>query len=112
MCGKIFDLSDPEKVILKGLARNGPINKNKLFAFVEKSKNRVSYEKFQNLLYGSTLSVGLVKTGYIFEVVENKKRSGHNEKTLFLTAKGIIASIENQPLQKNKFSFIHFLHII
>jgi len=105
----VFGLSDKEKYILLGLVREGPINKNRLFEFLEKSKDsHVSYSKFQNLLYGSRNHAGLVKTEYIVEVLENKKRSGNPEKTLYLNVKGIIAIMSEYPIQNNQFFKMYF----
>ena len=94
--------------MLLGLVRNGPSNKNRLLKFMNDANLHVSYSKFLNLLYGSGNSVGLVKTGYIFEVLENKKRSGNTEKTLYLNVKGIIAIMDMYPIQNNRFFELYF----
>src|SRR6267143_112880 len=91
----VFVLESIEQTILKFFSVNGPGNQNEITKFVTNSEDHKKWNRWsiRRKILGSKTIFGLVPGEYIFEKPAGKYRWRKQEKTYYLTLKGILASL-------------------
>jgi hypothetical protein len=102
----VYDLPVDYQNIIKFLALHGSGNLTNISEFTKNSekKSRLDRWAVKKRIYGSSRFQGLIDRDYLIEKLENKHRYRKQERTFYLTSKGILASLATVPL-KNNISF-------
>jgi len=93
LCKEVFSLESDEQMVLKYFATNSPTNLTTISKYTSMAEKPLNRWKLNRILNGESRILGLVPAEFLFIKSENKNRWGKNEKTYFLTVKGIIASL-------------------
>ncbi|MCA9828100.1 MAG: hypothetical protein KC444_06905, partial [Nitrosopumilus sp.] len=98
---QLFSLSEEEKTILHIISEN-PANIYQLSKKTEMYPSmRLGRWAIKNKLYGTKMSLGLIKTNYILEKNGKQQPNKKQEKIFFLAIKGIIAVLDTgTPIEK------------
>ena len=105
MSAFVYALPIEYQNIIKYIAEHGFGNITNIAQFTKNSEN-YSLERWavKKRIYGTSRFQGLLDADYLIEKLENKHRYKKQERTFYLTSKGIIASLATTPL-KNNISF-------
>jgi len=98
----VFDLSPDYQNIIRYIAEHGSGNITKISQFTKNSEiyplDRWAVKK---RIYGSTRLQSLLDRDYLLEKFEDRRRYNKQEKTFYLTSKGILASLQTTALTNN-----------
>ena len=101
----VYDLPVDYQNIIKFLAVHGSGNLTNISEFTKNSeKHLLDRWAVKKRIYGSSRFQGLIDRDYLIEKLEDKHRYRKQERTFYLTSKGILASFATVPL-KNNISF-------
>jgi len=105
MSAFVYALPIEYQNIIKYIAEHGYGNITNIAKYTKNSEN-YPLERWavKKRIYGTSRFQGLLDTDYVIEKLENKYRYKKQERTFYLTSKGIIASLATTPL-KNNISF-------
>lgn len=105
----VYDLPGDYRNIIKYLAIHGSGNITNVAEFTQNSENfPLDRWAIKKRIYGSSRFQGLIDRDYLIEKLENKHRYKKQERTFYLTSKGILASFATIPIKDN----ISFRNII
>lgn len=109
MSSFVFDLPIDYQNIIKYLAEHGSGNITNISQFTKNSED-YPLERWavKKRIYGSSRFQGLLDRDYLIEKLEDKHRYKKQERTFYLTSKGILASFVTISL-KNNISFRNIL---
>lgn len=98
----VFDSSPDYQNIIKYIAEHGSGNITKISQFTKNSEEHpLDRWAVKKRIYGSSRFQSLLDRDYLIEKLEDKHRYKKNEKTFYLTSKGILASFSTTTLQNN-----------
>ena len=108
LSNEVFQLDDTYKLILKCMIQKKDAYKGtneaeivRYFGQSTAPYAQIKREAIHKRLYGTSKTMGLVESEYVFVKPEKRKRGGHQEKTFHLTVKGLLASLSTKiPLEK------------
>mgnify|MGYP000358973573 CR=1 FL=1 len=102
MSSFVFDLTPDYQNIIRYLAEHGSGNITKISQFTKNSEDYpLDRWAVKKRIYGSSCFQSLLDRGYLVEKIEDKHRYKKNEKTFYLTSKGILASFRTTSLKNN-----------
>jgi hypothetical protein len=102
MSSFVYDLPSEYQNIIKYIAQHGFGNITNIAKFTKTSEDSpLERWAVKKRIYGTNRLQGLIDTDYLIEKIENKHRYKKQERTFYLTSKGVMASLASTPLKNN-----------
>ncbi|PIY88226.1 MAG: hypothetical protein COY74_09385 [Nitrosopumilales archaeon CG_4_10_14_0_8_um_filter_34_8] len=108
----VYHLDKESRIILGVLAKNGNLSQTKIAEKTGNGEKHVPISTVRRKLIGAPATLGLISHGFLYEKQVNKRRYGKQEKTYYLTLKGMLSALPSGvPIKKFQIfnRYINFL---